>query len=159
MGILIALLFFIGCSFGPLAVFLESDPFFLILQAHFPNLFDNMSLKILILLFRVVWQTWCTLEATRIFVIILVLTMTVCKSKMEMISIFLKIPLCPKLLLWYNTLHCGNQMGQITFATLAGVLMTLGLNLLVICNSLLIVGWDMLPICVYLLIAALCVVV
>lgn len=161
VGLLILLLFLIGSGFGPLAVLLEFDPFFLLLKSYFPKLFENVLLKISTYIFRFVWQTWCTLEATRVFVIILVPMMTICNSNLEMISTFRKIPLCPRLLLWYNynTFHCVNQMGQTTFSTLAGVLMTLGLNLLVICNALLIVGWDILPLGVFLLIAALCVVV
>lgn len=81
-----------------------------------------------------------------------------CNSYLEIISFFLKVPLCPRLLLWYNNLHCVNQIGQTTLATLSGILMAFGLGIIVVFNSLLIVGWNLLPLTVYLLMAALCVV-
>lgn len=106
---------------------------------------ENIYTKSLIFIFRYVWQQWCTLEATRIYWTILVASITVCNCFLQIVMKFSKMSLGYQLLLLYQQLLCFYQISQLFVAIVAGKLMGIGIILLVICNALIISGWNILP--------------
>ncbi len=145
VGLLTILLILIGIGFGPLAVFFEWDPLFVVIRAHCPTLLQNNYAKLFAFIVRYVLQQWGTLEASRIYWTILVAVMTLSNSYLQIVLILVRKSLGSKLILLYHQLHCINQVIQSVGALIAGILMSIGIILMVICNALVVSGWNILP--------------
>ncbi len=144
---------FVGITWAPLAVYIEWDPIFVVLNNHFPNVFQDKLAKITILAFRYFLTHWCILEGTRLYMLVLIPVIIVGNSYLAIVSQLGKMELGNKVIVLYSALHCTNQIGQQTYATILGLLMGAGVMLLVTLNYVLISSWSLLPIGVY----ALCV--
>lgn len=141
-----------GLVLAPLAMIFKIDPIFIIAEAYFPIVIKYTWTNLLMFLVRYTWQQWCTLEASRLGIIICVSIITLNNSYLKIVHILQQKLLGNRLMFLYNYMHCVNQIGQETGARIMGILMAFGFFLLVICNSVLVCCWNTLPMAIYFLI-------
>ncbi len=139
-------LILIGISWAPLAVYVNWDPIFLVLNKHFPGLFQNQLSSGTIFIIRYVLSQWCTLEVTRLCILIFIPLMMFGNSYLAIIFRLQNMTLDNKVIHLYNMLHCVNQTGRETIAILGGFMLSVGIIMLVAINSILISSWSLLPI-------------
>ncbi len=118
---------FIGITWAPLAVYLEWDPVFLVLNNHFPRIFEHKWSAIIVLLIRYCLTQWCVLEGSRLYILVLIHIMIIGNSYVVIVLHIQKYSLGNKVTDLYSMLHCTNQIGQDTFTTLIGLLMSCGM--------------------------------
>ncbi len=140
-----------GTTWAPLGIYLEWDPIFLVVNSHFPRIFQHKWSAVIVWVIRFCWSHWCILEASRLYVLVLMPTLIVGNSYLAIVSDSKKYALGNRLIHLYSMLHCANQIGQAPFATLIGLLMVSGIIMLVTLNSVIITSWSALPIGVYIL--------
>ncbi len=152
-------LIFIGITWAPLAVYLEWDPIFLVLNNHFPRIFEQRWSAIILLAIRYCWTQWCVLQGSRLYILVLIPIMIIGNSYVAIVLHLQKHALGNSVINLYNMLHCTNEIGQDTFAKLIGLLMSCGIILLVTLNSVMITSWTLLPSGIYFLCVNIAVVV
>lgn len=147
--VLVVILIFAGVIIPPLAIILELDPIYILVQVHRPKMLTKFSTKFLVLIIRSIWAGWCALEATRIYVFVAIPTMTLCNIYLRILNTLKNSPLNNRTLFLFSQLHCINQILIPIIKIVAGTLMGAGYFMFVFGNWLIISCWGVLPIEVY----------
>lgn len=88
---------------------------------------------------------WCTLEATRVYITILVPAISICKIILFILYEIQKRELNMKTLLLYHELYCINQILAPHVSILAGVIMSFGMIIFVFGNWMILSVWNLVP--------------
>lgn len=142
-----------GGLFLPPFLILEGlDPPNKLFHAHFPEQISNKVLGFTLLLIRMIWGYWCTLELARIYTIFMIPVMTVFTLYFSVLGNLGKRALSDTTVLFYHQLHCINQIGLDIIRKFAGALMTVATLSLVLSNCVIISGWNSFPPMIYILV-------
>ncbi len=121
-------------------------------MAYFSSTSSYWIPEYLIYALAYILTQWCTLEATRIYIALCIPTMTICNIYLRTLKVIGSSELNIRTLLLYTQLHCINQIGMRVIAKIAGAFMGVGFLLFVIGNWIILKGWNILPVQVYVLI-------
>lgn len=159
---MVVVLTLVGIFLAPALVMFDIDPLSLKLQHCFSSIHHPSDLfyyfaKIVISL---VFQ-WCTLESARICINVLVPVINFANMYLVCLRRILtaNTGLDEKIVFWYNQHYCIHQRGMDILRKLGGTVMGIGFILILLCNWMVLTGWQKMPLEIYFVIVGLLVVV
>ncbi len=149
---LTAILLSLGVFLAPCAILGGLDPFTQTMNVYCANFINKPLFKYIGYFICYVLTQWCTLEATRIYIMILVPIVTLCHLYILHLNLIRQRPLTNATLLLYEELNCVNQIGCNVIALIAGSLMGIGFIIFVFVNWIILKGLGIVPIELYVMI-------
>lgn len=146
------ILLLVGIFLAPFGILAGLDPFTQTINAYCSTLLSNLPFKYTSYLTCYILTQWCTLEATRTYIIVLVSIMTALNVTLCQLDLIIKLPLKTATLLMYEELKCISNIGSNTIALFAGSQMGIGFTIVVFNNWIILKGWDLVPVQVYVMI-------
>lgn len=154
-------LLFVGVFIAPIGVVAGLDPFTQTMNIYFIRFLSNSYFKLAGYLICYIVTQWCTLEATRIYILILVPFLSMFYLFVCQLDLLKKRPIIKikTTLLLYEGLNCINQIGSNVIARIAGSLMSIAFFILVFINWILLKGWNLVPVPLYIMICFIAVII
>ncbi len=140
-----------GTCLSTVVVLTGWDPLNQLIQFYVPQVLEYWCAKLFLIILRISWIQWVSLEASRTYLFICIPTMTVCSIYLRILAVFEKRVLNDRTLHLYRMLYCINQISVHIVATVAGTLMGFGFFIFVIGHWILLKCWNTIPLEVYLL--------
>lgn len=142
-----------GALLTPFALLAGEDPINIIVRTLWPSMSSYyFPIYVVQQLLTYMATQWCVLESCRVYsstLLPIIIMFHVYLNCLENIS---KRCLTENTLHLYDQLYCINQIGLEFVRVIAGLLMSIGFLLVVVCNVVVIKFWDTLPFVVYALI-------
>lgn len=133
-------------SFGVIA---DLDPFTQTMNVYCTRFVRNVYYKYTCYLICYMVTQWCTLEASRIFILILVPLLSMFNLFLCHLNIIRKRPIVKTTLLLYEGLNCINQIGSNVIARISASNMGIAFIILVFINWIILKGWSLVPVEIY----------
>lgn len=140
----------LGIVLPPSGIIFGTNPFHLLAKCRYPNLQEKWYMAYVmqkVVTYLII--QWCALESSRVYIAILTPVVVLCNIYLGCLNQILTKPLNDTTLHMYNILYCINQLGIDIIRIAGGALMFFGFWILVLCNCIVLKGWGMFPVEIY----------
>ncbi len=136
---------------APMCILTNIDPVYQLLRIHYPHLFEDNYVVVILTLVRFIVIQHMAHEGIRLFLTITIPLLTILKTFMDIVYFLSFRPLNRQTILLYNQLHfiCIPPMIIDISKVFAGLLLGFGFVIIVSLNWIIIRGWKLVEIEIY----------